>query len=156
MSDTQEMEPANIFLKDKQIIPPDGWFTEEEVRESNSYKSLDELKQVITKTLPLATHRAEELMIALKKRFNIEVPIAYLTSDTNGTFHIFLLIDREDFLSPKLQAAKILTEKYSGSDNEYSIRFTFTVGREHNMSYLIENKYKLKYIHSVEVKSLEF
>lgn len=149
-------EQNNILPLKNQVIPPTGWFTDDELNNTSvaAYTNATDFVTMVNATLPQATSRSEDLIEALYKQLEIEVSTAYLTIDADAAYHVFLLVSHDDYRSPHMQAAHLLLEKFTGNTLALSIRFTFTVGREHIMSYLSTNQYKLKHVRSVEKQQL--
>lgn len=135
-----------------QVAPPKGWFADDEVKSSqlDAYNNTEEYVRAINSSLPQATKRSEELIHALDAQLEIIVSTAYLTIDADAAYHVFLLVTQDDYHSPHMQAAHLLVEKFTSNSLDLTVRFTFTVGREHVMSYLTSNEFKLKYIYSIE------
>lgn len=129
------------------VVPPTGWI-EENVDISEDEDKKDERNDLTTKinsTLPLATESVEDLISELSYQLDIQVSTAYLTINPDGGYHVFLLIDQEDYHSTRIYAANLLAEKYTGSGS-LAIKFTFTIQRQHIMSYMTTNPYKLKFV----------
>ena len=150
MPNTNKLETHQNILSD--ITPPNGWFTEEDIRNSpnKAYNTTQEFITYIDNTLPQATKKSEDLMDQLAAQQDIMVKVAYLTVDVDATYHIFLLVSLHDFHSPHMQAAKLLVEKFTDNSLDLSIRFTFTVDREQFMSYAAPDRFKLKHVRSIE------
>lgn len=128
------------------VVPPEGW-EEEHVNAEDNNDSIAErqkLASIINATLTEAAYRVEDLIDELAYRPGIEVPTAYLTITPDGGYHVFLLISQEDYHSTRIHAAHLVVEKYM-ADTTIAMRFTFTIGRQHIMSYMTTNTYKLKY-----------
>ena len=103
----------------------------------------------VKRTLPMAASRVEQLMDEVYNRYNMRISAAHLTIDPASAYHIFLVVGIDDYHAPKMQAAKLLTEKYEENDDDLSIRFTFIANPEEGISFLSDNKYKLEHIHSI-------
>ncbi|MCW3121829.1 MAG: hypothetical protein JWQ38_1321 [Flavipsychrobacter sp.] len=116
---------------EEQLNPPSGWIVPEEAMPSLNYHSKEDTRRrSISYNLPLVALRAEQLIEALNDRFSIPVPITYLRIDEGTSFHILLLVERKDYLSPKIHAARLLAEQYMQHDDNFDIHFLFSVRTE--------------------------
>ena len=129
---------------ENQVMSPKGWVSTGYQKGTNAKRD-DSEKQ----NLPLAAARAEQLIDALQEELSISVPVSYMRIETGTLYHILLLISKFDFLSPKIQAARILAEKYSKTDGAYDIRFSFGIESE-LMNSLKNNEYKLKHVRQLD------
>ncbi len=123
-----------------QLISPKGWVATGFQR-SNPSKN-EEVEPV---NLPMAAGRVEQLIDALKEELSITVPVSYMRIESGTVYHILLLISKFDYLSPKIQAARILAEKYSKTDGSYDIRFSFGIESE-IMTSNRYNEYRLMHV----------
>lgn len=131
------------------MISPIGWVTttlkNKNLNKAESAPQEDEA--FINHNLPLAATRAEQLIDALDEELTIPVPVSYMRIETGSLFHILLLISREDFLSPKIQAARLLADKYAKTDGNYDIRFSFAVESENLINTHSKfNEYRLMHV----------
>lgn len=131
---------------------PKGWFTEDDIRNSDNtaYVGLEDFVNNINNSLSEAAGRVEDLIDALDQQLDIAVTTAYMTINPDASYHVYLLVSEPDYHSTHIQAAHLLAEKFTSENEDLSMRFTFTVKREHIMSYLSSNQYKLKYVHNIE------
>jgi hypothetical protein len=139
----QKTQRTSNMANENQLMSPKGWVSTG--YQKGTSKRDDSEKQ----NLPLAAARAEQLIDALKEELSIAVPVSYMRIETGTLYHILLLITKFDFLSPKIQAARILAEKYSKTDGAYDIRFSFGIESE-LMNSLKNNEYKLKHVRQYE------
>ncbi|MBC7552801.1 MAG: hypothetical protein H7257_02355 [Taibaiella sp.] len=131
------------------INPPEGWETVDEmqqVKAQNEPLEIERIKRRINLMLPYVAHQIEDLIASVRDRCNIQVSESFLTIDADTAFHAILLVSQDDFLSPKIQAAKILAEQYLNGTKTVGIRYTFTVGEEHLRAHLSDSTHKLRYI----------
>ncbi len=133
---------------DMDIITPAGWTNEEETNPQTQIIDRTRLKfsENINNTLKEATQRTQDLMQALSTEVDIYVSTAYLTINEDASYHIFLMVRLEDYHSPHIQAAQLLAEKYTDSNSDFAIRFTFIVARENIIAHLTSSEIKLKYV----------
>ncbi len=128
---------------------PKGWFTAEELEKNyvtNTNERPEETELFIKHNLPMAAKRAERLIDTLERKLNIEVPESYLRVRADTAFQVLLLVKHDDFVSPKIAAARLLAEEYSRTE-AYDICFTFSVISESVVNTLVlPNEYKLKHI----------
>ncbi len=116
-------------MDDKILNPPQGWVLPEDAQGMLHNHPFERRKSVAC-NLPLAALRAEQLIDALMDQLSIQVPISYLRIDEGTSFHILLLVERPDFLSPKIHAARILAEQYMHKEDQFDIHFIFSVRSE--------------------------
>lgn len=139
--------PIIMNRSEGQLVLPDGWTTatndklDQYITLANTSDFMDE----VSKTLQEATDRVEELISTLYRELDLYVSVAYLTVNPDASYHVYLLVNQEDYHSTHIIAANLLAEKFTESSEDISMRFTFTVKREHIMSYLTTNSYKFKY-----------
>jgi hypothetical protein len=138
------------------ITPPPGWLTIDQLAKLEQQKENDDLKQFeqsVSHFLPMAAKRTQDLIDLLDRRLNIKVPISYLTIENATTFHATMLLDQGDYLSPEMQAARILTEKDKQKNSDFDMHYTFTVGTEYMQRSSVTanaNSYQLKNIPEFE------
>ena len=137
---------------DNQMISPTGWVTTTLKNKNLKAESAPaEDEKFINHNLPLAAARAEQLIDALNEELAIPVPVSYMRIETGSLFHILLLISREDFLSPKIQAGRLLADKYAKTDGNYDIRFSFAVDSENLVNTHTKFiEYKLMHVRNAE------
>ena len=111
------------------LNPPDGWVLPEDSQAMLNNHPFPHRKSVAF-NLPLVALRAEQLIDALNERLSIHVPVSYLRIDEGTSFHVLLLVNRPDYLSPKIYAAKLLAENYMHKDDQFDIHFVFSVRSE--------------------------
>ncbi len=145
---SKPMLPNEAFIAaaDSDITLPDGW-TVDDLNEPqlSSYKQPEEFAKSIQATLPEAARTVEQLVAALYAQLDIYVPVTYMVINSDTDFHIFLLVDETTYHSPHRVAADLLCEKYTGMNSNISLRFMFTIDRQHHTSYLTTNQYVAKY-----------
>ena len=141
--------PAN-----SRTLPLPGWLTIQELERDEIEKekaSVREFEQSVSHFLPLAAQRAQELINTLDDRLSIVVPISYLTIENSTTFHVVMLVSQEDYLSPEMQAARLITENFNLKDDNFDMHYTYSIGVEHLIeTSMIGNSYKLKHISEFE------
>lgn len=144
--------PEAFLPQINSIVPPQGWFPEEEILYSKNINdsTLQSFQQTVSTTLPEAAKRSEELIDTLNDRLGIDVSISYLSVDIDANYHVLLLVTERDYHSPNIRAARLLAEKFVGNSSNLAIRYTFTVGRERIMSHFTTTDYRLKYVHHME------
>lgn len=135
---------ANGAMATTLMPPPAGWdladYPEVTIHERDYNSSLKENTR-------LACREAVEVINKIQSELNIHIPESYMRVDLDNTFHVLLLTSQDDFLSPKLQAAKIVTERYSRAERRFDIRFSFTNLEENtHKSTILDNGYMLKYL----------
>lgn len=137
-----------------QLISPAGWVTTTLKNKNLKTEPVQPPapdEAFISHNLPLAAARAEQLIDALDRELTIPVPVSYMRIETGSLFHILLLISREDFLSPKIQAARLLADKYAKTDGNYDIRFSFAVESENLVNTSSKfSEYKLMHVRNTE------
>jgi len=140
---------------DNQMSSPSGWVTTTlKNKNLKTEAAPEEDQKFIDHNLPLAAARAEQLIDALGEELSIPVPVSYMRIETGSLFHILLLISREDFLSPKIQAARLLADKYAKTDGNYDIRFSFAVESENLVNTHTKfSEYKLMHVRNNEQQS---
>lgn len=133
------------------ITLPEGWYADDENKNSaeSTYDNTAEFIAHVNNTLSPAAQRTEELIDELYNQLDIVVNTAYLTIDADTAYHVFLLVSLEEYHSPHIQAAQLMTEKFTGNTLNLAIRFTFTVDREHIISYVSSSRFKLKHERSI-------
>ena len=129
--------------------PARRWLTEDTLEEYAISKVPDDLKAIVADALPAVAAKAEKLMASLDDYYSIVVHTAYLTTDHNGIFHIFMSVTETDYHSPKFQTARMLAEKYSQVTAEYAIHITFLIGDGEGIALLSGDRFKLKYVNFV-------
>ena len=135
------MDP--VFLNNNTIQPPHGWTIAEEPEHADK-AGWD--METLNRNLPLACNEAIALIDQIQTELNVHIPEAYLRVEEGKIFHILLLTSQEDFLSPKILAAKILTEECSKTEDRFDIRFSFTNLEENtHKNVIIEHGYRLKH-----------
>jgi len=143
-------------ISNKDITPPPGWLTLEELEKAEKEKDSTELmefEQSVSRFLPLAAKRAEALINLLGQRLNMIIPMSYLTIENSTTFHSVMLVSQEDYLSPEMQAARLLTKKDREKNKDFDMHYTFTVGVEYLLkNSMTANSYQLKNMPDFEKK----
>lgn len=115
------------------LYAPNGWVIPEEAMSSlNNHVQEEKHRRTVAHNLPVAALRAEQLIEELNDRLSIKVPVCYLRIDEGVSFHVLLLVERTDYTSPKIHAARLLAEKYMQQNKEFDIHFVFSV-RSENM-----------------------
>jgi hypothetical protein len=147
---TQKTKHPFNHETDSGITSPPGWVsttTKNNKLKAEITTAEDGKQSFANQYLPGAAARAEQLINALNKELGIQVPVSYMRIETGTLFHVLLLIDLEDFHSPKLQAARLLAGKYSNTEDSYDIKFSFgakplnptnteTMFREYNLVHI--------------------
>ena len=140
-------------IKGKLTIPA-GWLTVEELEKKQVRDEEEDMvayEESVSRFLPLATKRAEMLINDLNEQWNIVIPISYLTIENKTTFHVTMLVGQEDYLSPRLQAARLLIETDKMKDREFDMHYVLTVGTEYmQRNVLLTNSYRLKHVPDFE------
>jgi hypothetical protein len=130
-----------------EINPPAGWVAIDELSHSLiapvPYINDEDIKKSLKLTLPIATSKAELLIKEIERRFEIKITETYLTVDSLNSFHLVLLVTQHDFLSPKMQAVRVLAEGMLNSNSAVSIRHTFSIDEEHIRAHSGAEGYKL-------------
>ena len=116
-------------MEEEILNPPEGWILPKDAQSMLSNHPFERRKSVAY-NLPLVALRAEQLIDGLMDSLSIRVPVSYLRIDEGTSFHILLLVDRPDYLSPKINAARILAEQYIHKDDQFDIHFIFSVRSE--------------------------
>ena len=132
-----------------EITPPHGWITVDElqhVKPVSEQQEFEQFKKSVNLTLPYVAGNVEELIHELLYNIDMIISDTYLTIDSDKAYHALLLVSREDFLSPKIQAARILANRYLTSTASIGMRYTFSVDEEHYRAHVADNTYKLKYV----------
>ena len=136
------------------MISPPGWVTTTLKNKNLKAESIppeEDEKKFLNEHLPAAAARAEELIDALNAELAIPVPVSYMRVETGSLFHILLLTDMDSFLSPKIQAARLLADKYSKTNGDYDIRFSFAVESENFISTHTKfSEYRLMHVRNTE------
>ncbi len=101
----------------------------------------------LANNLPSAARRAEQLMEALEDELSVKVSVSYMRVETDALFHVLMLICKEDFLSSKIQAARVISERFARAGNSYDIRFSFAIESENMMENIIKfHGYRLLHV----------
>jgi len=136
------------------MATPAGWLTIEEMEKAEVKEQKDnlaEFEQSISRFLPLAAKRAQNLVTSLYERFKIKIPVSYLSIEDGTTFHVLMLVSQKDYLSPEMQAARLLTEKHYFREDKFDMHYTYTIGIENlSKNSMVSNSYKLKHITEFE------
>ena len=151
---TQKTNHASSREIDNRMISPPGWITttlKNKNLKTEVPSTQEEGKMVPDQYLSAAAARAEELIDALNNELAIPVPVSYMRVETGALFHVLLLTDIDSFLSPKIQAARLLADKYSKTDGSYDIRFSFAVESENLVNTHSKfSEYKLMHIRNTQ------
>jgi hypothetical protein len=128
-------------LANNSQISDEGWIT------TDLQWGRGESEIALSNNLPLAARRAEQLMDVLEDELSMPVSVSYIRVETGILFHLLLLISREDFLSPKMQVARAIAERFAQINSSYDIRFAFAIESENMMQNIIRfNGYRLLHI----------
>jgi len=133
---------------------PTGWLTIKDLEQSNVKEQKEKLRepeQSVSKYFPLAAKRVQKLIDQLKERLNMSIPLSYLKIENNSTFHVTMLVSQSTFLSPEMQAAKLLIAKERAEKQEFDMHYTFTVGSEFMLkNSMAPNSYEIRNIPEFE------
>ena len=112
---------------------------------------LKEFELTASHYLSLAAAKAQKLITDLQNKLNIKVNISYLTVDDSTSFHVTMLVNMVNFLSPDIQAARILASNNRRDTVGFDMHYTFAAGmaREVVSSNAVPNHYRFKKITSV-------
>jgi len=138
-------------VDENNIVPPMGWIGPQSQIADDHANEREIYRQSVAYNLPRIAKRAERLIEALRENLDIFVPISYLRIDNSTTFHVLLLVELQDFLSPNIHAARLLSDKYKYEEDSFYIRFIFSVKSENMiMDTMLAQGYKLMHINDTE------
>ena len=132
------------------ITPPAGWTVAEEVNTATEEIVEDEearLKRIVNQNLEFVTGRVEAFVDMAYKDFNILIFESYIFIDADAAFHIMLLVNHEDLVSPHMIALKIQAKEQLTTDEDVSMRFQFTNAEEYARFHDTQRTYKLRYMY---------
>jgi len=136
------------IIRKSDIVAPKGWEAADvttETAKQDEQQHLQLLKKRIGLHLPFISNGVEDYIKMLRNTFNIVVSAAYISVNNDTTFHINLLINQEDYLSPKLMAAKIKAAGFLNTIGNVSVQFRFTVAEEYFRSHYAQRSFELNY-----------
>ena len=140
-----------LIQQNDELEPTNGWFTTDEQLGRNyvtkSNNEPEETDRFIKEHLPMAAKKAETLIDEIKKHLNIGVPESYLRVRQDGVYHVLLMVSLEDFVSPKIAAARVLANEIARRTRTYDISFTFSVQSGTVINKVVQRSYyTLKHI----------
>lgn len=133
-------------------VPPEGWFTPDEVVEIHLTTLQDEADQdFVLISLPKATEKAEKLVEDIERKTGIIVPESYMRVANDTCFHFLLLVDAVDYRSPGMSLASIIADEHTRVEERFDIHFSFSVNSEFaKRSQYNADEYSLKRMNSFE------
>jgi len=131
------------------ITPPAGWAIAEETSASAEEAADDEarLKKIVSQNLSFVTGRVEAFVDMAYNDFNILIFESYIFIDADAAFHMMLLVNHEDLVSPHMVALKIQAKEQLTTDEDVSMRFQFTNSEEYARFHDTQLAYKLRYMY---------
>ena len=136
----------------KAPVPPTGWLTISQLEKMEKEKersNVKEFEKSISRYLPQAAKKAQNLVSTLDNKLDIRVPVSYLTIENSTTFHVIMLVNQGDYLSPEMVKAKMMADWSNNHNEEFDIHYTFTVDVQFlgtNTYNTFAPNYKLKYL----------
>ena len=132
------------------INPPAGWTIAEEAAISKEEVIDDEearMKKIVDEHMAFVTGRVESFVDMAYRDFNILIFESYIFIDADAAFHIMLLVNQADLVSPHMVALKIHAKDQLTTDEDVSMRFKFTNAEEYARFHDTHRIYKLRYVY---------
>ena len=107
---------------------------------------LAELRKFINTNVATATNTIEQYLKAVKANAGIEIKETYFAVEADLGTHILFLVVQEDFLSPHIQAAKVLADRYFGGNDNIGYRYSFSIMEEHLKLSFFDDTHKVRYV----------
>ena len=131
---------------------PTGWLTIsqlEKIEQDKERNNVKEFEKSVSRYLPQAAKKAQKLVSMLDNKLDIRVPVSYLTIENSTTFHVVMLVNQSDYLSPEMVKARMMASWSNQQNEEFDIHYTFTVDVQFlgtNTNSTFAPNYKLKHI----------
>ena len=148
---TQIVKEVNEEIQ-SHIATPFGWKVSESIEVPVAgAQELDNAvtaKKMINQQFPLIALTVESFIDKILDKFNIAVREAFISIDTDATFHIMLLVNQADYFSPELLAAKLKAKDLVANISNVTARLKFVIASEYFKCYNTQHpdmpKYSLK------------
>ena len=115
------------------MIPvPEGWVLRDVVATKLNENTIDTEtnRKSLIHNLPLVARRTEQLVEKLNENFMFPVAVSYIRIEDGVGFHVLLLIERADYLSPQIHWARLLLKQFTHTTESFDVRFVFSVASE--------------------------
>ncbi len=138
------------------IAVPSGWEIADGITDAHSEEdraNTELLKKKISTQFPVIADTVERYIADTYDVFDILITNAVIAIHADATFHILLLVNQEDFFSPRLNAAKLQAKEVLTTIGNMSMQYKFVSAVEYHKSYQLQHSQKLRY--SFETPMLE-
>lgn len=135
-------------INDK-LSPPEGWQIVTDTPEGLQVQEETELETKIFKYLPKAAKCAERLVAAITEKTDVEIPETYLRVEAEATFHVLLLVSKDDFHVPQMAIARLLAEEFTKEETRFDIHFSFSIWTDfEQLRSVAPGNYRLKHVYT--------
>jgi len=135
----------------QQINHPKGWELVAEaggLQVLTNEQELERFKRYINDNINNVTHKVDEFIAFLKQEFSIKIVETTMAIEADAAFHLNFLMERLDYLSTGLQAAKAAAERYFYQEKTVGYRYSFFIAEEYDRASFVSDHHKVKYVKS--------
>lgn len=135
----------------QQINHPKGWELVAEaggLQVLTNEQELERFKRYINENIAHVTKKVDEFIAFLKQEIYITIVETTMAIEADAAFHLNFLMQREDYLSTGMQAAKVAAERYFYKEWNVGYRYSFFIAEEYDRASFVSDHHKLKYVKS--------